>query len=104
MQLGAGGLADKIAVTGALTYNGTLQIQLQSGYLPTVGTQVDLFDAGSETGTFSGITFNNPAYAGSMNYSTGVLTILPEPSSAALVLLGCLGLMTRSRRRRESNQ
>jgi autotransporter-associated beta strand protein len=98
MELAPGGLHDLVAVGGALAFHGTLEIDFLSGYLPTVGTQVNLFDFASDSGTFDAITVSTPGYYGSVDYSTGVVTIVPEPSAAALLFLGCLGLAGRRRK------
>ncbi len=47
---------DQIAVTGAATLNGTLQISLSSGFIPEVGNTFDIVTSASRTGTFSSIS------------------------------------------------
>jgi autotransporter-associated beta strand protein len=79
---------DRVQVSGALSYGGTLELSFGSGYVPAVGQQFQLFTAGSYAGgTFQAITLSTAARAASMNYTTGVLTItavvLPDLSITA---------------------
>lgn len=74
---------DLVTVGGALTYGGTLTLNLNGG--ASAGTQYDLFDFRSETGSFASVTVTDGTntYANSFDYTTGVLTItaVPEPST-----------------------
>jgi autotransporter-associated beta strand protein len=111
------GQNDFANVTGALTYGGSMTLDV--GTLFGVGSYSwNLFDMGSETGTFSGISLADQ-YSGSLSdadldgiwnltsgnntwqftESSGVLglTVIPEPSAA---LLGGLGMILLLRRRR----
>lgn len=70
---------------------------------PALGATFDLFDSpGVNVGFFNnGITFDQPGYAGAMNYATGVLTItsVPEPGTATILLAGLATLACRRRKR-----
>jgi trimeric autotransporter adhesin len=112
---------DAVNVTGALTYGGTLTASIGSSFA-TDGTYVfNLFDSGSQTGTFSSVTVAG-SYAAlldagnsysvidgintwSFSHANGELTLvvsaIPEPSTfAALAGLGALaGVIGRRRRR-----
>jgi hypothetical protein len=103
---------------GVLTYGGSMTLDI--GAVFGEGSHSwDLFNMASKTGTFSAIALADK-YSGSLldsdfdgvwdlssgdntwqfNESTGVLglTVIPEPSAAALV--GSLGMLTLLRRRR----
>lgn len=96
---------DEVDVSGALAYNGTLNIPIAGSY-PS-GASFDLFDFASQNNNFDVIALNG-SYTGSLNYggagvwsntlggqvfsfdnSTGILSIasVPEPLTAAGVLL-----------------
>ena len=104
-------------VTGGLTYGGILTLDMGAIFSEGIYSW-NLFDFGSETGTFSTVALDG-AYTGSLldgdadgiwnlidgdnswvfTESTGVLglTVIPEPSAA---LLGSLGMLCLLRRRR----
>ncbi|MCU0795745.1 MAG: autotransporter-associated beta strand repeat-containing protein [Akkermansiaceae bacterium] len=89
------------AGTQAVTFSGgTLNLIFQSGFNSN-GT-VKIFDFDSYAG--SGFTTVNTSgldtgYSASFDASTGVVTIVPEPSAALLAAAGSLGLAFRRRRR-----
>jgi fibronectin-binding autotransporter adhesin len=93
---------DRLVVNGDLTANATLMLVLGGLYTPASGHSFDLLDW---TGTFAGSPdFNSlPALGGGLTWDTstftsdGVISIIPEPSSA---LLGGLGLLALLRRRK----
>lgn len=104
---------DALDVTGALAFDGTLQVSFIDGFTAasfTAGTTFNLFDWGSASGTFS--TLNLPdlsaygfAWDTSALYTTGELSVsaVPEPSTyAAFAGLAALGLVALGRRRRRS--
>ncbi|MBL9132170.1 MAG: autotransporter-associated beta strand repeat-containing protein, partial [Verrucomicrobiaceae bacterium] len=68
----------------------------------TWGDSWDLWDVtgGSVTGTFASINAPNPGvgWVWAFDASSGVLSIVPEPSRALLMLLGTLGFALRRRR------
>lgn len=104
IQMEIGGLGyDFIDVDGLLTYDGTLSITLLGSYRPEAGEMFAFFEAGSvAAGThFDAITFNVSGYQGSLDYGTGVLTIIavPEPATPMLIALGA-GVVLFVRRKR----
>jgi hypothetical protein len=66
---GAGSF-DKLAVGGALTAGGTLDIDLINGFTPTAGNSWDILDFASATGTF---TFALPALSPGLSWNTSSL-------------------------------
>jgi autotransporter-associated beta strand protein len=90
------------ALTGTQTVNfngGTLNLLFQSGF-STTGT-VKIFDFDLYTGTgFTTVSATGLAsgYTASFNKTNGIVTVVPEPSAAALI--GSFGLLALLRRRR----
>jgi hypothetical protein len=69
---------DQIISSGALAFDGTLQVALINGFSPTAGQSFNLFDWASLSGTFDMLEL--PALAGltwntSQLYTTGVLSL-----------------------------
>jgi autotransporter-associated beta strand protein len=95
------GLFDSVQVTGTLTFGGILN--LSTGYAFQVGDAVDLFDWGTVTGTFASITGTDLggglSWDTSSLYTTGVITVVPEPATWTLITVGGTLLMTLRRRR-----
>jgi autotransporter-associated beta strand protein/T5SS/PEP-CTERM-associated repeat protein len=98
------GTADLIAVAGALTYGGVLDITNIGGtlqgyaYAPTV---FNLFDFDTQSGTFDSInlpTLDSGYSWTSFDYGNGSISIIPETSSTLLAALGSLALLRRRRR------
>jgi T5SS/PEP-CTERM-associated repeat protein len=93
---------DRLLIQGAFHADGALEVTLLNGYLPQAGQQFDLFDFGSFAGDFD--TIQLPALGGTLAWddsqleTAGVLKVVPEPGSAALLLLG-LGMMMGRRSR-----
>ncbi len=98
--------ADLASVTGGLTFGGTLNVTTfsESSGVYALGDTFDLFDFGSQSGTFGSV--NLPDLSGqdpnwtwdqSSLYSTGTITVIPETPAA---LLGALGLLILVLRRR----
>jgi len=95
------GLYDSVQATGALTFGGTLN--LTTGYAAVAGQSVDLFDWGTTSGAFTSITGTDLggglSWDTSALYTTGVITVVPEPGTCALLALtGTLCVSFRRRR------
>lgn len=91
--------ADLADVSGNLTLGGTLNISLIGGTLSN-GQTFELFAASTTTGSFSTINWPLGTVAGDWINNLGTLgsiTYVPEPTSAALALLGVLALGRRRR-------
>ncbi len=97
---------DAVNVGGSLSIDptATLSIVLIDGYTPVWGDSFDLFDYGS--GGVSGEFLVDTSLPGGLNwdtsnlYTTGVITVVPEPATAALALLGIGLIAWRIRARR----
>jgi fibronectin-binding autotransporter adhesin len=98
------GTADLITVVGALTYGGVLDITNIGGAITGytwAPTTFNLFDFGSQSGTFSSI--NLPSLGAgfswtSFDYASGTIAVIPEPSSALLAIAGSALLLRRRRK------
>lgn len=96
----AAGTSDLIAVASAMVFGGTLNVSnLNGGF--SLGQSFDLFDFASATGAFGEI--NLPSLDGGLSwdqsqiYTTGKLSVVPEPTVLVLAPLS-LGLLVRRRR------
>jgi len=96
----AGDISDLAIVSGLLTFGGTLNVNKVGAALVS-GDTFNLFDWGSKDGTFSAVNLpeldTGLTWDQSQLYTTGTLTVIPEPRAA---LLGGLGLLALLRRRR----
>lgn len=102
-ELTGNGVNDLVNVSGNLTVNGMIRIML--GYTAQQGDSFDLANFGSFSGTPT-FDYSNAALApglfwDSSSFTTnGVLSVIPEPSAAALAgLAGALVLVRRRRQR-----
>ena len=81
---------------------GELQIKLLDDFLPADDTRFQIFNAGTLSGMFSSVLL--PELSGNLSwdhshlYSSGTLSVIPEP--ATLTLLAVFTLLTCGRRRR----
>lgn len=91
-----GTLYDAVDVTGALTYDGILTLDF--GFTPTNGQTFNLFDFGSQGGAFDSINILDPV-SGTFDPSTGIFTVVPEPTSATLMGASLVAMMVFRRRR-----
>ncbi|WP_050028109.1 autotransporter-associated beta strand repeat-containing protein [Verrucomicrobium sp. BvORR034] len=113
------GVADKIQVTGSLTFssNSKIELSFDGGYNPTVGSTWSLIDwsglltlNGFTNGSnliLPDLTAYNPDWyyeiSNLVDGATGgslVVTIAPEPTSTALLALGLSALVLRRRRKK----
>jgi fibronectin-binding autotransporter adhesin len=105
IELGAGGTADLLAVSGTLTAGGPLMVTWDGGMnpMPAPYTDYNIMDFGTFAGSFASTSL--PALTGTDTWDTsklstqGILTFIPEPSSSLLGLLG-LGAVGLRRRRK----
>ena len=99
--IGAGQF-DRVLVTGLLTFGGTLALN-SSGYTAVFGNSVDLFNWSTTSGTFSTITGTDLggglSWDTSSLYTDGVITVVPEPATWALLAAGLTVTMVLRRRR-----
>ncbi len=94
-----------LSVGGLLTRGGTLQLSLVDGFSPAQGMTFGLFNAADSTGTFASVALpelgGNLAWDDAALYTNGLLTVVPEPTTYAVLLgLGGLVLSAYVRRRR----
>jgi hypothetical protein len=79
------GKFDVLNVTKAATLNGTLNISLVTGFVPTVGSTFDILNASSITGTFATITGtsinSNEHFTVTVNGTDVVLTVVAGPGA-----------------------
>ena len=111
---------DAVTVIDALTYGGTMEIDFAFLTAAPNFTSFYLFDFGSQSGFFTGITTKNDgsfygglSFAGggdewtatagsqtlSFTHSTGELVIVPEPAGWASAAFGVLGVIVCAMRR-----
>jgi autotransporter-associated beta strand protein len=100
-EISTGNQSDLALVAAQLAFGGTLHVTNIGGTLAE-GDTFNLFDWGTRTGTFSEVLLptltSGLAWDQSQLYSTGTLTVVPEPGAA---LLGSVGMLMLFRRRRE---
>ncbi|MGH8047448.1 MAG: autotransporter-associated beta strand repeat-containing protein [Chthoniobacterales bacterium] len=96
MEFGGLGLFDQLDVQGVFAAGGTLDLNLIGGYTPTPGDSFAIFNGatpGYDSGSFAittnlggGLSWDTSALA-----STGVVSVVPEPSTCAIVVVALLG-------------
>ena len=97
----ANGEYDRLLVAGALNVSGALDIQLLDGFTPTGDSEFHVLDATDLSGAYSSLVLpdllGNLSWDSSRLYSSGTLSVIPEPATLSLLTLG--GLMILRRRR-----
>ncbi len=90
---------DSIVGINAITYGGVLQIDVAEGLSSGV---FELFNFTSRIGSseFSAITFSGD-YSGTFNYSTGELSLVPEPTVVGLIGMASVFWIGACRMRRQ---
>ena len=96
------GLYDQLDVQGLFTAGGTLNLSLINGFTPSIGDSFTIFNGttpGFDTGSFTidtnlggGLHWDTSALA-----TSGIVTVVPEPSTLALLCLGVGGVFARRR-------
>ena len=88
------GQSGLLALTGAASLNGSLDVVLAQGYVPPVGSQFQILSAGSINGTFSSLTLppgflvnysNTSVYATYTGATTYVVSAVNNPATAGSV-------------------
>ena len=95
----ANGEYDRLLVAGALDVSGALEVQLIDGFTPTGDTAFHVLDATDLSGAFSSLVL--PDLLGNLSwdslrlYSSGTLSMIPEPATLSLLTLGGLVILRR---------
>ena len=110
-NLGNSTLSDRVDVVGALTLDGVLNVTAVGGFgTPVAGDRWRLFNY---TGAFAdnGVAFGTlPSLGGGLFYTVDtsvanqvdlLISVVPEPGSALLAMIGLVGISSMSRRRRK---
>jgi T5SS/PEP-CTERM-associated repeat protein len=108
LQIELGGLArgtqyDVLAASGTLTMQtgSTLAVTLINGFVPQGNDEFDIMDFGGRSGEFTNVSL--PALGGGLSwdtsglYTSGTITVAPEPATLALVAMGAVAMFVRRR-------
>ena len=92
---------DLLQVSGELELSGELQIALADGFMPSAGSQFQVFSADSVSGELERISL--PALNEGLSWdvsriSAGELSVVPEPNGALMLILGGFGFSLLRRR------
>ena len=95
--------SDTLDVNGTATLTGTLDLEIAPGTTLTQGQVLTVLTADALSGLFSDavVTFTEDGFTFTASYANNnvVLTVVPEPATAGLAVLGAAGLFLRRRRR-----
>ncbi len=87
---------DQLEISGTAELGGTLEIDLLNGFAPSRGESFEIF-SGPTAGSFSQISLPFLGVGESWNtsnlYTTGTISVVPEPSVLALLAAGLMALM-----------
>ena len=92
---------DSLLVSGSLEVGGELEVALLDDFIPTIDDAFQIFEVTDLLGTFSSVLL--PDLSGNLSwdhsdlYSSGTLSVIPEPATLTLLAVGTL--LTRGRRR-----
>ena len=107
--LQGGSQYDTLAVGGALSLDGTLEVALLDGFCPAEGSVFDLLNFSSLAGRFDDVLLpslpGNLAWDTAGLYADGTVRVVPEPGTLSLLAAGiALCLARRSPRRRAAQR
>ena len=95
---------DQLDISGEAVLDGTLDVTLIDGFTPSAGEGFDIFD-GPATGNFNQVDLpalgNGLQWDTSQLYASGEISVVPEPSTLALLgvtLCACLACRRRQKR------
>jgi len=95
---------DVLASSGSVTLQdgSTLAVSLINAFVPEKGDAFDILDFAALSGQFGAVTLpalgENLAWNTDGLYTSGVIKVVPEPASAALLMAGLAGILLRFRR------
>ncbi len=95
---------DQLLITGDAHFDGTLNLTFLEDYVPEKGDYFKIFDFDEAFGAFSAINLAPPGegtfWDVSQLYTTGMITVIPEPSSVMLLIGSGVGIARLLGRRR----
>lgn len=81
---------DRLVVAGILEVSGQLEIQLLDGFTPMIDNGFQIFDAMELLGTFPSMVLpdllDNLSWDSSRIYTSGTLSVIPEPAPLPLLV------------------
>jgi hypothetical protein len=106
MELGGltpGSQYDQLNISGDLAADGKLAVKLLNGFTPLAGEEFEILNFDSLDGAFDSISL--PALAPGLAwdtsalYTSGMIGVVPEPATMALLGLGVASLLAQRRRK-----